>query len=92
MAKMYKVVDPSGISVSSVTDWSKCFLSQEDSTEALRCPAESCRGTQGAGYSTIADLLKGFSAIGCLPKTLDLSQLDDSDGVEATLTAQDQVA
>ena len=67
------------------TDWSKCFLWQEDSTEVLHCPAESSRGTQGAGYSTIADLLKGFSAIGCLPKTVNLPWLDDGEGVEATL-------
>ena len=27
----------------------------------------------------------GFSRIGCLPKTVDLSRLDDGDGIEATL-------
>lgn len=89
MAKIYKVVDPLRYPQASaqvvVTDWSKCFLCQEDSTEVLQCPAESRRGTQGAGYSTIADLLMGFSAIGCLPKTLNLSRLDDGEGVEATL-------
>ena len=63
-----------------VTDWSRCFLCQEDSTEVLQCPAESSHGTQGAGYSTITDLLKGFSAIGCLPKKLNLSRIDDGEG------------
>ena len=35
--------------------------------------------TLGAGYKTITDLLTSFSRIGCLPKTLDLSRLDDGD-------------
>ena len=47
--------------------------------------SESRRGTQGASYSTIADHLRGFRAIGYLPKRLDLSRLDDGEGVEATL-------
>ena len=87
MEKIYKVVDPLRSQTSAqvlVTDWSKCFLCQEDSTEVLRCPAKSLCGT-GAGYSTIADLLRGFSAIGHLPKTLNLSRLDDGEGIEVTL-------
>jgi hypothetical protein len=39
----------------------------------------------GAGYKTITDLLMGFNSIGCLPRTLNLSRLDDGDGIEATL-------
>ena len=86
IAKLYKV-DPNKPQTSSqglMTDWSKCVLCQEDSTEALQCPAESGHGTQGEGYSTVAELLENFSAIGCLPKTLSLSRLDDGDDIEAT--------
>ena len=88
MAKIHKIVDPLGSQTSAqtvVTDWSKCFLCQEDTTEVLQCPAESRRGRQGAGYSTITDLLEGFSVIDSLPKTLNLSRLDDGEGVEVTL-------
>lgn len=88
MAKIHKIVDPLGSQTSAqtvVTDWSKCFLCQEDTTEVLQCPAESCRGTQGAGYSTITEFLEGFSVIDSLPKTLNLSRLDDGEGVEVTL-------
>lgn len=37
------------------------------------------------GYATMADLLQGFCDRGCLPKSLDLSRLDDGKGIEATL-------
>ena len=85
MAKVYKVVDPLESLASAQTDWSKCILCQEESAEPLQCPAESRSSTWGAGYSTITDLLKAFSDIGCLPKTLNLSRLDEGEGVEVTL-------
>ena len=59
------------------TDWNKCILCQEDTTEILRCPAESTCDQKGAGSATMADLLQGFCDIGCFPKSLDLSRLDD---------------
>ena len=49
------------------------------------CPAEFRQNTLGAGYKTISDLLVGFSSIGCLPRTMDLSHLDDGERIEATL-------
>ena len=67
------------------TDWSMCVLCQENTSEVLRCPAESKRNTQGAGYKTIADLLEGFNAAGCLPRTINLSRFNDGEGIEATL-------
>ncbi|KAG0714703.1 hypothetical protein GWK47_001512 [Chionoecetes opilio] len=88
MAKVYKVVDPlqPGTSTQGLeTDWSKCVLCQEDTSEVLHCPAESTRATQGAGYKTIAELLVGFDRIGCLPTSINLSRLDDGNGIEETL-------
>lgn len=88
MAKVYKMVDPLQAGTSThhlTTDWSKCVLCQKDTTEVLKCPAESKRDTQGAGYTTIADLLVSFNTIGCLPRSLNLSRLDDGEGIEATL-------
>jgi len=90
MAKMYKVVvplQPGASTLCPTTDWSKCalYMCQEDTSEVLHCPAESKRGTQGAGYKTIADLLVGFSRIGCLPRTINLSHFDHGKGIEARL-------
>ena len=88
MAKRYKVVDPlqSGISQQALlTDLSKCIFCQENLSEALHCPAESVHNTLGAGYKTITDLLTSFRRIGCLPKTLYLTRLDDGYEIEATL-------
>ena len=89
MAKIYKVVDPLEPVTSSVqqeyTDWSKCFICQENSNEPLRCPAHSKRGTEGVGYKTIIENLVGFQEISALPKSLTLTRLDDGDGIETTL-------
>nr|CAD7429261.1 unnamed protein product [Timema monikensis] len=54
------------------------------SSEVLRCPAETKRDTKEAGYKTMAEVLVGFSSVGCLPMTL-LSHLDEGEGIEATL-------
>ena len=62
-----------------------CVLCQENTSQVLRCPAESKRNTQGAGYKTIADLLKGFNVAGCLPRAINLSWFDDGEGIEVTL-------
>ena len=70
--------------VQPLTDWTKCIICQETTTEAIRCPAESKRGTEGAGYKNLADLLQGFHEAGVLPNSLDLSRLDDGKGIEAT--------
>ena len=90
MAKFHKVIDPlSPHTVDPqflITDWDKCVLCQEASSEVLHCPAESKCG--GAGYQTLASNLMALDEIGFLPKTLKLSRLDDGldDGIEATLS------
>ena len=68
------------------TDWNKCVFCQADTAEVLRCPVESKRSiNQGAGYKTVADLLMKFSQIGCLPPSINISRLDDGEGIAATL-------
>ena len=49
----------------------------------LKCPSNSARGTDGAGCKTIAEHLVAFDKISCLPKTLNLSQLDGGQGIKA---------
>ncbi|KAJ8396338.1 hypothetical protein AAFF_G00019150 [Aldrovandia affinis] len=62
----------------------------EDTAEALSCPADSKRNT-GSGYQTLADSLLNFSQIGCLPKSLDLSRLDDARATKTTVDEQDDI-
>ena len=61
------------------------MLCQKYTSEKLCCPAESQRSNVGSGCQTLADNLLTFSKIGCLPKTLDLSKLDDGEGFQATV-------
>ena len=88
MAKVHQLVDPQTAATENTvhhTDWEQCFLCQEETLEPLHFPGQSKRGTVGAGYKTISDILVGFNDIGCLPKTIQLSRLDDGDGIEVTL-------
>ena len=66
------------------TNWDLCVLCQEETVELLKCPANSARGTEGAGYKTLAENLEAFDRISCLPGTLKLSRLDEGQGIEAT--------
>jgi len=44
----------------------------------LRCPANSKRDSQGAGYVT-PGLLEGFDMIDCFPTKMNLACFDDGD-------------
>ena len=79
MDKQHKVVGPEQLQSSQLyltTDWSKCALCQEHTSEVLRCPADSKRDSQGAGYMTMAGLLEGFDKIGCLPRKMNLARFE----------------
>ena len=88
MGKVYNMKDSGQLSTSSnnlSNDWSKCMLCQENKAEVLSCPVESIHGNQGTGYTTMADLLLGFSTFDCMPRSLTISRLDDGEGNETTL-------
>jgi hypothetical protein len=86
--KVYKVVDPQNPNTSSPqvvtdTDWDKCMFCQKTISDAiLHCPGKS---KSSAGYKTVAAHLLAFQEIGCLPENLQLSRLDDGEGIEKTL-------
>ena len=83
---MAEVCGPSTTQHHSLHDWNKCVFCQADTSEVLRCPVESKRSIdQGAGYKSVADLLMKFSQIGCLPPSINISQLDDGEGIAVTL-------
>ena len=48
----------------------------------LKCPANSVRGTEGAGYRTLAENLAAFYVIHCVPGTTKMSRLEWSGGIE----------
>ena len=81
MAKVYKVLDQprSSNELYLTTNWNKCVQCQEDTPDVLRCPASSKRDADGVAIN-----IKGFDQVGCLPKTINLSMLDDGVGIEAT--------
>ena len=60
MSKSYQFVDPQkpGPSKEAITktDWNKCLLCQEVTSEVLQCPAQSKHNDVGVGqgYSTLA--------------------------------------
>ncbi len=67
------------------TNWNRCVLCQEETPEALQCPANSKRHDVGAGYSTLSASIIRFSELNKLPIPIDLSRLDEGNGIEATL-------
>ena len=85
MAILYKVVDPGEPQTSSrylTTNWDICVLCQEETVERLNCPANSYRGTEGAGYKTLAENLESFDMFSCPPGKLKLSRLDEHQGID----------
>ena len=67
------------------TDWTKCVLYQKGVDEELSCPADVMHSITGACCKTLADNLLGFCKINSLPNTtIDLTRMDDGDGMQAT--------
>ncbi len=70
-------------------DWTICVLCQEKkSGEALVCPGKTTRQDTGAGYMSLAQNIKQFDSLGCMPIELDLESMNSSGGgIAHTLTA-----
>ena len=88
MSKSHQVVSLQQPGPSSETPvktiWNRCVLCQEETPEALQCPANSKRHDVGAGYSTLSANVIRFSELNQLPIRRDLSRLDEGNGIEAT--------
>ena len=65
------------------TDWNLCVLCQEKTEEILQCPAELKRPDVGAGYRTLAQIIR-FSELDNMPIYIALSRLHDGKGIENT--------
>ena len=66
-------------------DWNMCVFCEKDTSEKLQCPAEFTERFRGVGYATIAENLKTFNDLGCLPVNMKLTRLDYGDGIQQTL-------
>jgi len=91
-SKVFKLVDSEEPASStsqqpSPTNWQLCVLCQEDKSEALTCPSLSKRADKGSGYSSLATNLIKFGELGQLPPKLQLERLDEGNGIEFTLNA-----
>ena len=89
MAKRYQLVDtqqpgPSKEVPVEEIDWSKCVLCQMITQEPLQCPGEYVQYGSGHGYQTLASNLIGFNELQEMPLGVDMTRLDDGDGLEAT--------
>ena len=62
--------------------WDKCVLCQNDSTELLRCAAESKRNDVGSGYKTLAWNISKFQELGYMPLPLNIEVLDEWYGIQ----------
>ena len=67
----------------NVTDWELCVICQESNKKGLHGLADSRRADKRAGYKTLADNLKQFADLGYTPKDVNLSRLDEGDGIPA---------
>jgi hypothetical protein len=68
----------------TITNWELCVLCQEDTGTALQHPY-AAKGKAGIGYKSIADHLTSFNELGHMPMNVDIEQLNDGDGIDATL-------
>ncbi len=87
MAKRHMLVDAcsSASKRAAITNWKLCILCQEDTGTALQC-LYAAKGKPG--YKTLAGHLTRFNELRHMPINVDITQLNDGDGMEATLMRQ----
>ena len=71
------------------TNWELCVICQEQTTESLTSPAHSKRQDIGRGYKSLAANLVKFNELGKLPRTLQLERIDEGQGIEAAMVANE---
>ena len=91
MSKNFKLFDrerpTSTSSYPSTTNWNLCIICQDDTEETLTRPSQSKRTDIGSGYSSLAQSLIRFNELKELPHTLQLCRLDEGDGIEVAMVA-----
>ena len=67
-------------------NWNKCIFCQEDTAENVRCPADFVDRLNDSGYTSIVSSLTAFRDLGCLPVNINMTEMDDGDGLDKTFT------
>ena len=95
MKPTFRIVSSSDIAGSSsnrsntpLDGSNKCLFCQKDTSKKLVCPADYSDRFKGAGYKTIAEALQAFNDLRCLPENVNLSRMDDGDGLEQTFVSR----
>ena len=70
--------------------WIGLYVSyvKKDTAKKLTCPADFSERFRGAGYETLSRNLAKFDELGLLPKSLNLTRLDEGVGLEETLISR----
>lgn len=71
------------------TNWELCVICQEETAESLISPLSSKRKDLGKGYQSLAENLAKFDELGRLPRTLQLGRIDEGQGIEAAMVANE---
>lgn len=71
-------------SATSKTGWNLSVVCQGSKAETLQCPVDSKRSDVGAGYKTLAENNHQFNQLGWMPVQINLSTLNEGDGIEST--------
>ena len=73
------------------TDWSKCFICQEDKHEALKSPPMKIDLAK-SGYRTLSKNISEFAKINEMP-IYDIRRIDKGDGIEtAFIKKRDKIS
>ena len=67
------------------TDWSKCFLCQDDKPEALKSPLNPSESSTKSGYKSLSTNIPEFFKTNEMPLPLNIRRINDGDGIENTL-------
>lgn len=67
------------------TNWTKCFLCQEEKSESLKLPKDNPTKKDEDGYSKLSTNIPVFQSLNALPINLDPRRLDEGGGIENTL-------
>ena len=68
-------------------DWDLCVLCQEDTGDTLQCSMNSTKTSIGNGYKSLAEHLIKLQQLGHMSIDVDVSRLDEGDGIEANMVS-----
>ena len=80
-------MDSTSKTTSRATVWTKCCLCQQDKEDELKSPHANPNKRGEDGYTALARNVPLFHSLNEMPINLDPARLDEGDGIEVTLRA-----